>query len=490
MMWLILPAFAEDVPMAPPSGTPMGDEAAFEGPDRSHPPDVLAPVPLELDDLERHELGTGIDALYVRVPRLRKTTIELTWWQGRVDLADHAVAAHSVLGSTWDLATEAYDGAKLSELQDVLDLDLWAYLGDHRTGVGITVPLDDLDAGLDVLEEVVKHPTFPNREIKLNKEETRRFFEILGPASPARVAGSAQAYSWNAADHPYGYRPDPAAHAKVKRKDVVAVHQQILASGPASLIVVGDLAWEEIEPKLKARFGSLGKAGERSEVLDAPTPTADRVIAVAMPDAEQLTLRLRIPAPSRLDPQFAGMEAASYALGGHFLARLNKNLREEKGWTYGVGAWYAAGEKRGSFNVSVDIPGEHFAAAVTEIEKEIGEVAANGVTDEEIDAWWRAEVMEFNQIRGTIDDAEGFYDTLADQEESVADVRKRIDAADAMTIERAREVAAAVLGEDAPRVWVVVGPKDAIDKGLAELSWEAEWVTPRDAILGRLKGGP
>ncbi|MEZ4319434.1 MAG: insulinase family protein [Myxococcota bacterium] len=492
MMWLLLPAFAGDpeIPAAPTdAGTPPAEGTAPTGPDRSHPPDVLAPEPLALDDLTRHELGEGLDAWYVRVPRVRKVTVDISWWAGRVDLADHMDPTHSVMASTWRLASEKYDGAALSELQDVLDMELWAYLGDHRAGAGLTIPLDDLGKGLDILADVVLHPTFPGRELKLDKEETARYYDILGPASPARVAGAALTYAWNPAEHPYGYRPDPEGYAKVKRGAAVAAHQKVLAEGPVSILVVGDLPWEEIEPQLKSRFGALGAPGERSEVLDAPNPTKDRVIAIAMPDAEQATLRLRIPAPSRDDALNPGMEAVSYALGGHFLARLNKNLREDKGWTYGVGAWYSAGDKRGSFNVSVDVPAERFADAVTEIEKEIGTVVAEGVTDEEIDAWWRAEVMEYNTVRGTADDAYGFYNGLLDEEETVADVLARIDAADAMTVEASAKAAAAILGDDAPRVWVVAGPKEAVQAGLDTLGWEAEWVTPRDAILGRLKGG-
>jgi len=475
MMWLLLPAFAE--------------EPKIEVPDRSHAPDVLAPVPLELDDLERHELGEGLEVWHVRVPRLRKATIEVTWWAGRVDLSDQKQSAHSVVGSVWDVASEKYDSAELSELADVLDMTLWGYLGDHQMAAGVQVPLDELDKGLDVLADVALHPAFPGREIKLDKEQTVRFFEILGPASPRRIVGSALTYAWNPADHPYGYRPDPDAYSKVKRGEVFAVHEQMMAEGPVSILVVGDLSWEDVEERLKTRFGTLGAAGERSEVLDAPVPTQTRVIAVAVPDAEQVSIRMRQSAPARTDERNAAMEAVSYALGGHFLARLNKNLREDKGWTYGVGAWYSAGRKRGSFNVSVDVPADKFAPAVTEIEKEIATIAAEGTTDEEIDAWWRADVMQFNKIRGTIDDAYSFYSNNLEEQETVADALARIDAADKMTVARTAEVASEVLSADAPRIWVVVGPKDAIVKGVDALEWEVEWISPKDAILGRFEGG-
>jgi zinc protease len=461
-------------------------ETMLEGPDRSGPPAVVPPEPLALDDLTRHSLGDGLDVWLVNVPRLRKAEIEVVWWKGRTDLSEGYEPAHSAMASIWDTATEAYDGDALSELTDVLDVDLWAYLGDHRAGAGVQVPLEDLDKGLDILAEVALRPAFPKRELKLDQEQTERYYTVIGPASPSRVTSSAMSYGWNPADHPYGYRPDPEAYSALKRKDLVAVHEQLLQQGPVSIVVVGDVTWEDMEPRLKKRFGALGAAGERSETLDAPTPSETRVLLIPMDDAEQVSLMMKVAAPDRLDETFAPMSAVSYALGGHFLARLNKNLREEKGWTYGAGAWYSAGEKRGSFNVSVDVPGDKAAAAVREIESELETIASEGVTQEELDAWWRAEVMEFNTVRGTLDDATRFYGALLVEEVEVADRRARLDAFESVSIEDTTAIAADVLGPDAPRMWVMTGPEAALKAAVDDLGWEAETITPRQAIVGDL----
>ena len=488
MMFSVLFSVAFAAPDEAPPEAPDADSAAEApaGPDRSGPPEVLPPIPLDLDDLTQHSLGEGLDVWLVNVPRLRKAEIEVIWWKGRTDLSQGYDPAEAAMASIWRTATEKYDGDALSELTDVLDVDLWAYLGDHRAGAGVQVPLEDLDQGLDILADVALHPTFPKRELKLDQEQTERYYTVIGPASPSRVTNAAMSYAWNPADHPYGYRPDPEAYGALKQSDLVAVHERLVQQGPVSIVVVGDITWEDLEPRLKSRFGELGASGERSEVLDAPTPTESRAILIPMEDTEQVSISMRLAAPGRLDDRYATMSAVGYALGGHFLARINKNLREEKGWTYGAGAYYSAGKKRGSFNVSVDIPGDKVAGAVREIEKEFANVVSGGVTQDELDAWWRGEVMSFNTVRGTLDDATRFYSALLVEEVEVKDRRARLDAFEAVSIEDTQTVAGEILGEDAPRIWVFTGPEEAIQAAADDLGLDSEIVPPRKAILGDL----
>lgn len=488
---LALSALAADVPApAGPAADPPTDEDALEVPDRSAAPAVRPPEALQIDDLVRHDLGNGVEAWYARVPRIRKARVEVFWWKGYVELGQTYDPRWALTNAVWDVASEQYDGDTLSILADTREIEVVCSIGDHQSSLELSAPVEELIAGLDVLEDVLFHPTFPKRELKLNQENAARYWSSIGPSSPSSVAGSALGYAWNPADHPYGWRPDPARYAKVKTKDLFAAHDSLIRSGPVSILVVGDVPWETLEPELKRRFGSLGSPGDRAQTLDAPMPTATRVIAVDMPKSEQAVIRMRMPAPARPSPERVGMAASSFALGGHFLARLNKNLREDKGWTYGVGAWYGAGDLRGSFNVSVDVPADKLAGAVTEIEKEITAVASDGVTPEELDAWWRGAVTDFNSVRATSDSAYGFYYDKLDEEETVADDLAWMKAIADTTPDSAKAVASTWLGADAPRVWVVVGPKPALEAGFAELGWTPEWVTPQDAILGKLVGGP
>lgn len=490
MIWFVIAAFGQTpVDAAPPE--PLIEETPA-GPDRSQAPPVEPPSPLALDDLTRRELAPGVDVWSVRVPRVRKATVEIMWWNGGyVEMSPSGFdPAVQTLGAVWDLGSAKYDGDALSLLEDTREIAITSSVGEHWTSVEVEAPVEELAFAIEVLADVVFNPSLPKREIKLHQENADRYWHTLGPTSPASVASSALSYAWNPADHPYGWRPDPARYLKVKQPALFEAHRRLIATGPASVFVVGDVDLAEIEPLLKQHFGGARPSGERARALDAPMPNKTRVIAVDMPKSEQALIRLRMPAPGRTHEDRVPLMGASWALGGHFLARFNKNLREDKGWTYGVRAGYSAGEKRGSYSVSVDVPADRLADAVTEIEREFGSLVSDGVTPEEIDAMWRAAVTDYNSARGTSDDAYYFYYENLTVEEDVAARVARIDALAALTPEVTRDVAGRVFGPDAPRVWVVVGPRAALESGLTALGWEAEWVQPSDAILGRLAGGP
>lgn len=460
------------------------------GPDRSGAPAVADPVALDLADLEVHELASGLEVHHIRIPRMRKVSVDLTWWKGSLELGKENRNAADLLNEMWGLSSEKYDPQALSQLEDKHDMVVVGSLSKSSASVTLNVPLDDLDIGLDLMADVALHPTFPKRDVKVDQDETLRWYHSEGPNSPGAVAWAALDAAWFPADHPYGWRPDPVGYASVKAKSLPALHEQIVGFGPATIVVVGDLDYSAIAPKLEARFGHLVGDGERAEPLEVKAPTQDRVIAIDIPSSEQALIRMRMAAPHRSHEDLLPLRASSWALGGHFLARFNKNLREDKGWTYGVRAGASASRTYGTFGVSVDVPADKLSAAVTELEHELTRVVDEGIETDELDAWWRGAMKGFNDTRGTLDSAEAFYQNLHYYEERVADRVEQLDGIRAVTIDEAKAAAGRWLSDDQPRVWIVAGPRDALEKGFDDLDWKVEWVTPTDAIWKRLAATP
>lgn len=488
LLFSLLPAWAEET-----------DEAAIEaaaeavGPDRSGAPPVRDPAPLDLADAEVHALSNGLQVQHIRIPRLRKVSVRLTWWQGRTELVAGGVDPHQLelMNELWGVSSETWDPAALSELEDVNDMVAYAGVYDHSTTVALEVPAEKLPIGLDLMADVAFRPTYPKREVKLEQEATERWYATEAVKSPGTVASELSRFAWYPADHPYGVRPDPEAFARVKAKQLPAVHQTATSTGPVSMVVVGDLDWSALEPELEARFGAFSVAeGERAAHLAVPAPERTRVFAVDMPSSEQASILMRLEAPARGEAESVLLQASTWALGGHFLSRLNKNLREEKGWTYGVRAGYQTSPEHGWFRVKVDVPADKLAPAVTEIEHELERVVVEGVTEEELTAWWRGEVKDFNDTRGTLRSASGFYGSLDAHQETVADRVARLEAVAAVDRVAAQQIAATWLGGPAPRSWVVVGPREALETGFEALGWEVQWLEASDAVLGRLPGDP
>lgn len=458
------------------------------GPDRSGSPPVADPVPLSLDDLQKHTLDSGLEVWHVRIPRVRDVAVTMRWWQGSHELIGHSPEAVRLMGELWGIASEKYDATALSQLEDLNDMSVYGSVDDHLVTVRLDVPLENLETGLDLMADVALHPVFTKREVKLRQEETHRWLTADGPKSLGAVASAAQGHAWIPPDHPYGRRLDLDAYMDVHHKDLPAVHQALIVGRPLTLLVVGDLSFDAIKPSLEKRFGDLIPADDkRAKPLTIEAPAATRVIAIDMPDSDQVGIRLRMALPAILDPERLTVGTTTWALGGHFLARFNKNLREDKGWTYGVRSGYTAGRTYGMFNVKVDVPADTFAPAVTELERELEIVGRDGITSAELDAGWRGSVKSFNDTRGTTGSAAGFYSGRLFYEQSVADRVAELAQQRAVTPEAAKTAAKKWLGADAPRLWIVAGPRAAIEAGLETLGWEANWVSAEDALLGRFE---
>lgn len=476
-------ALAEPEAPEEPATDDLAEASDSQGPVRSSPPAVIPAEPLPLDDPAVHELGDGRIAWHVQIPGVRKVEIAIAVYGGTQDLAEWPTPlAHSAMN--WaDIATGSHTAEELEILGDVHDISLYSWMSNHAGGISLSVPREDLERGLELAAEVLTDPAFPKKDVKQYVRDELLWHQVNGPNSLSDVSWSALGYGWIPADHPYGARPDLAGYKKLKTKDLIVEQTEWRTSGPAAAVVVGDLSWDEVEPLLTPVMKELGVAEERSEHLEVPTLEKTRVVAVDMPGQAQTALRLRYAAPSLADADRVPFYVTNWAFGGHFLSRLNANLREDKGFTYGAGSSWRPERKSGAVTVYVDVKAENTAAAVGEIEAEIARLVEGGITAEELDMATRNLITGWNGTRETAASARAFYAQLLANEEGVADRLGRLQATRDLDPDATRAVAAKYLG-DAPHLWIVVGDRGAIESQLDGLGWHVEWITPEQAILG------
>jgi predicted Zn-dependent peptidase len=192
-----------------------------------------------------------------------------------------------------------------------------------------------------------------------------------------------------------------------------------------------------------------------------------------------------VPAPSRDAPDAAAATALNDILGGQFLSRLNRNLREEKGFTYGAASRYQRAEQWGAITVSVDVDASDLDATVTEIERELQRLVDEPVSDAELDAMRRLMAASWNRTLETPASAMDRYADAVLEGRSIEGSRAQRQAvmdANASDLQRA---ARAWIGPDRPRLWVVVGDRDVAGATLEQRGWDVAWVDPSDAILGK-----
>lgn len=475
-MLFLSAALALDVPPEPVS------TEAPAGPDRSAPPPVLPPSPVELDDLATVELKPGLRLHHVQIPRLRDVSVSIVWGRGRAELPFDDAVEH-LFSAQWGKATERYSEDALAGLEERLDLEIGTSVGLHESHARLEGPVDVLDQGLDLLAQVVLHPVFDKRALTLTQENLDRWYTMTGPTDPNAVLFQAVDYAWYPVGHPEAVPPDLERFGSTKAKELAPVHQALLGMGPVDIVVVGDVPLQRVQAAIEQHLGALGAPGERIRP-EAYTPPPDgRVIAIPMRESSQVSILHKRVAPAYGHADEGVMDVIEYALGGHFLARFNKNLREDKGWTYGVGSWYTAPDDVGSFSISVDVPSDKLAPAVTELKRELATLVSEGVSQAEIDAGWRSALKRYNDTRSTTSRAASVYGWMVDREIDVQQRLERVQRMKDVTPEQTRTAAATYLA-DGKGIWLFLGQREGIEAGLQELGLEATWIEPADAILG------
>ncbi len=481
------PALARTLVEDPPQALPSpAAPPAPAGPDRSAPPAVRSAAPLPLPSPELHALWDGLNVAHVQVEGLRKVQVAVMLHRGSVALCGAPAPACGALADLLGVATESTDPSALEEKLTLLDAELYGSMSLRDTTVSLAVPPERLDEGLALLREALLTPAFPKDELKLHKRDTLLNYRSIWPTDPGMIARLARDYAWFPADVAYGRRPDLEGWEALSPADLQEVHAKLLGEAPATVLVVSGAPWSELEGRLRQTLAGVGKPGERPAPLPFTPPAKGRVVAVDVPGQVQVSVRLRVPAPAASSADRPGFQASHFALGGTFMSRLNENLREEKGWTYGAYGRYFPAPAYGIWDFGVDVAAENTAEAVGEIMAELKELQEGGLSADELAAAGTDQVQTWNQRLATSDSAKGWYYALLEQGDSVEGSRARLEAVQALDVETAKRASAASLDPAGPRLWVLVGDRSRLQPELEALGWTAEWYTAQQAVAGEL----
>lgn len=457
-----------------------------EGPVRAEPPEVLAATPFDYAEPEERELAPGVTMLHVHVPRVRKVSVRVVVHRGAEDLGGAYTAEVRALEGLLDVAGGAYDSVALETERDLYNVDLMSWMGYTRGGLDMDVPREDLEKGVELLAATLLEPSFPAAELRRWVTDRIVYMEQQAMTSPRVLSRYATTYGWYPADSVYGTRVGVEDYALVTRFGVVSRYDEWLEGAPVTVLVVGDLTADEAATALAPAIVGLGGTGEEAPEPDHERLSEERVVVVGLAGQEQVTIGLRAHAPVAGDPDRVAMEVMDFALGGTFLARLNRNLREENGFTYGIYSRVDSRPGRAVWSTGTQVATEDAAEAILEIEREIAKMAADGITDVELDAATRERVASWNSVRATSESAAGFFERRAFlEQETVAQARERLDTLASVTSEDTARVAEAYLALGRPRLWVLVGDPAGLRAELDQLGWtDVHWVTAEGALAG------
>ncbi len=323
----------------PNAEQPMGPTSAV---DRSKLPDVGALAPLDFPTLERGKLSNGIPVIFAKRSAVPTVTISVSFDAGYAADPKAALGTQSLMLSLMPEGTTTRNSIQIAEENERLGSNLQTAASLDRTAVTMSALSANLGLSIDLLADVVRNPAFETGEVeRLRAQQLSRISAEFN--NPNAIGGRVLLPALYGNAHPYGVPPsglgDPAIVAKVSRDDLMAFHQAWLRPEKARIVVVGDTSLADVTALLEKSFGNwtapATAAGKKS--FDVAIPKAKkRIILVDRPKSPQSVILAGQVLDAKGTDDVVTLLAANEVYGGNFLARINMNLRETKGWSYGV----------------------------------------------------------------------------------------------------------------------------------------------------------
>jgi zinc protease len=341
-------------------------------PDRSEPPELGPPPALVLPPIQRAELSNGVQVIMLEKHNVPIVQVNLVVRTGYAFDPQELIGLTNMATDMMDEGAGGRDALQLADEIEFLGARLGVRAGGHQTAVSLHTPLGRLDAALALMADVALRPDFPAQE--LERKRLERLNQMLQARDEPRAIASVIFDRTLYPHHPYGYPTIgyPETVRAMKVADLRRWHETYFRPNNAFFVVVGDVTLDEMRGKLEALFGDW--RGGRIPTIDWPEAeqvTSRDVYLVDKPGAAQSEILIgRIGVP-RLTDDYYALVVMNTILGGSFTSRLNQNLREEHGYTYGAGSYFDFAELAGPFLARSAVQTAVTDSALTQFMKEL-----------------------------------------------------------------------------------------------------------------------
>lgn len=327
-------------------------EAQQPAPDRTKPP-APGPAPsLRLPPIDRRTLPNGLQVWIVEMHEVPVVDIAVVVKSGAAaDPVGRYGLAHFT-AAMLDEGAGAYDALQLSDAIDFLGASVSTAAGFDSSTVQLHTPASRLAQALPLLADVVMRPRFADADVARVRKE-RLTALVQARDNPSSLASAAFARIVFGAAHRYGTLTmgTQASNTAVTGADLRAFHGAHYRPGNTTLIIAGDVRAATLVPLVEQSFGSWspGRAAPVPALPAVTPPAARQVYLVDKPGAAQSQIRIGSVGVARSTPDYFVLRVMNTMLGGSFSSRLNQNLREEHGYTYGASSSFDMRSTPGPF---------------------------------------------------------------------------------------------------------------------------------------------
>lgn len=314
-----------------------------------------------------HHLSNGLPVFSINAGEQDVLKVELVFASG-TSIAEKVLVGSSSVNLMKE-GTTSKSASEIAEAVDFYGAYLQAEVSHEESSLSLFTLNKHLKNTLPTLADVYSNPAYPEREFETyvlqHKQEMMVNLEKVGYLGAK--AFSAALYG---AKHPYGRSATIDDYTQLDRNDLIANHQSRVKSRIKYILVAGRMNESTIQT-LEDYFGSEERLEIPAFNLECNN-TSEPVSHITKDNAVQSAIRIGRVLFNRNHPDFIGMQILSTVLGGYFGSRLMTNIREEKGYTYGIGAGLVSLQNSGYLSISTEVGSDVCQAALDEIYFEIG----------------------------------------------------------------------------------------------------------------------
>jgi zinc protease len=416
-------------------------------------------------------LANGVKVTGTRYSEVPIVTLSLSVPGGHLRETMQTLGVSSLTAELMEEGTQDLDAVAFTNALDAMGASLGVSSGSDEITISLRTLVKHLDKAAALLGDVLLRPRFDKADF--DRLKTQRLTSLQTRGDQIRtVSRNAWARLMHGDESLAGF---PSAGtletvAALKLSDVMAFYEAAVVPDQARLVVVGDIDAARVQelfaPIMESWSGGSAMAQDMSP---RPDPQRNQVFLVDKPGAPQSEIRIGHPGMSVLDEDYYPFTVMNFVLGGTFSSRINLNLREDKGYTYGARSRLAAGLRPGTFTASSGVRTDVTKESVIEVMNELRAIR-EGITEEETafakDSLQQAMTRQYESIRslqGLVEAISkyGYADDYLEQRQTILrDITK--DDMEALAREYVNLEGMTML---------VVGDKELVGKSLAELGY-------------------
>jgi zinc protease len=446
-------------------------------------PKPKADPAFKLPTMQRRKLSNGLEVIVVEQPELPVVSMNLVLKTGAAADPEGKAGLANLTAALLDEGTRTRDALQISNELAAIGTRLGTGADWDLSGVSLLTLKRHLAKALDIYADVITNASFPEKELQLQR--ATRLAQLMQQKDNANaIASVVYASLLYGRNHPYGHPSigDEASVQAITIDDVKRFYETYYRPNNAAIIVTGDVTLDQIVPQLEKAFA--GWKQREVPVVNIPSPQAREragIYLVDKPGAAQSVLMIGQVGQPRTTPDFFPLLVLNTLLGGQFTSRVNMNLREDKGYTYGARTVFDYRRAAGPFVATAGVKTADTKESVIEFMKELNGVrGGRPITPEELEFAKQAIIRGFprgfetpEQISSRLMDVV-LYNLPDDYFNNyIARVR-------AVTLEDVNRAANKYLDPSRMAV-LVVGDRRVIEPGLRSLTDVAQSITLLDA---------